>query len=67
MPHWNRCCRAWVPCDSVQPLAGGDYAVDHSATLFFIDGKGALSAVFTPPFDHARLRADLLALVTGKR
>jgi protein SCO1 len=50
---------------SVQPLAGGDYAVDHSATLFYINGKGALSAVFTPPFDHARLRADLLALVTG--
>jgi protein SCO1/2 len=50
---------------SVQPLAGGDYAVDHSATLFYINGKGALSAVFTPPFDHARLRADLLALVGG--
>ena len=50
---------------SVQPLAGSDYAVDHSATLYYINGKGALSAVFTPPFDHARLRADLLALVTG--
>lgn len=50
---------------SVQPLAGSDYAVDHSATLFYVDGKGALSAVFTPPFDYARLRTDLLALVTG--
>jgi protein SCO1/2 len=51
---------------SVTPLAGGDYAVDHSATLYFINRKGALSAVFTPPFDHARLRSDLLALVNAK-
>jgi len=49
---------------SVQPLAGSDYAVDHSATLFYINSQGALSAVFTPPFDYARLRADLLALVS---
>ncbi|MEO8307153.1 MAG: SCO family protein [Pseudomonadota bacterium] len=51
---------------SVQPLAGGDYAVDHSATLYFINSRGALSAVFTPPFDYARLRADLLKLVSGR-
>jgi protein SCO1/2 len=51
---------------SVQPLAGGDYAVDHSATLYFINDKGALGAVFTPPFDHARLRSDLLTLVGSR-
>lgn len=51
---------------SVQPLAGGDYAVDHSATLYFINGKGALDAVFTPPFDKERLRSDLLALVRSQ-
>jgi protein SCO1 len=51
---------------SVQPLAGADYSVDHSATLYYINGKGALGAVFTPPFDHARLRSDLLALVSSR-
>jgi protein SCO1 len=51
---------------SVQPRAGSDYAVDHSATLYFINGKGALSAVFTPPFDYARLRLDLLTLVNSQ-
>jgi protein SCO1/2 len=50
---------------SVQPLPGGDYAVDHSATLYYINAKGALDAVFTPPFDHANLRSDLLALVSS--
>lgn len=51
---------------SVQPLPGGGYAVDHSATLFFINASGALSAVFTPPFDRARLRSDLLALISSR-
>ena len=51
---------------SVQPLAGGDYAVDHSATLYFINDKGALGAVFTPPFDYTRLRLDLLTLVNSQ-
>jgi protein SCO1/2 len=50
---------------AVQPRAGADYAVDHSATLFYINARGALSAVFTPPFDHARLRNDLSALVAS--
>jgi protein SCO1/2 len=50
---------------SVQALPGGDYAVDHSATLYFINGKGALSAVFTPPFDRVRLRSDLLTLLSN--
>ena len=31
---------------SVQPRAGSDYTVDHSATLFFLNGRGALAAVF---------------------
>ena len=48
---------------SVQPLAGGDYQVDHSATLFFVDAAGRLAAVFTPPFKFTALRDDLAALV----
>jgi protein SCO1 len=49
----------------VQPLAGSDYAVDHSAALFYINAKGEFSAVFTPPFDHTRLRNDLVALIAS--
>lgn len=51
---------------SIQPLPGGDYAVDHSATLFYLDRDGSLTAVFTPPFVPEQLRADLLALLNGK-
>jgi len=51
---------------SVEPRAGTDYAVDHSATLFFLNRRGALAAVFTPPFDHARLRSDLLTLISSR-
>ncbi len=51
---------------AIQPLPGGDYAVDHSATLYFINSKGALGAVFTPPFDKERLRSDLLELVRSE-
>ncbi|HMA12845.1 MAG TPA: SCO family protein [Steroidobacteraceae bacterium] len=48
---------------SVQQLAGGEYSVDHSATLFFVDAQGRLAAVFTPPFSFPALRDDLAALV----
>jgi protein SCO1/2 len=47
----------------VQKLPGGDYTVDHSATLYYIDPRGALAAVFTPPFDSAKLAADLKTLL----
>lgn len=40
-------------------LPGGDYTIDHSATLFLLDREGRMVAVFTPPFDEARLAADL--------
>jgi protein SCO1 len=50
---------------SAQPRVGADYSVDHSATLYFINAKGALSAVFTPPFDHAAMRSDLAALISS--
>jgi protein SCO1 len=50
---------------SIQALPGGDYSVDHSATLYYINSLGALSAVFTPPFDIAHLRADLNTLLAA--
>jgi protein SCO1 len=49
----------------VETRVGGDYSVDHSATLFYINARGALSAVFTPPFDDARLQGDLVTLLAS--
>ena len=51
---------------SVQQLAGGEYSVDHSATLFFVDAQGRLAAVFTPPFSFPALRDDLVALAPAR-
>ncbi len=47
------------------PLPGGGYTVDHSAGLYFLDERGQWTALFTPPFDLAKLRADLNTLVAG--
>lgn len=48
---------------AIQPLPGGDYSVDHSATLFYVDRGGNLAAIFSPPFSLAPLRADLATLL----
>lgn len=50
---------------SVRPGVGADYSVDHSATLYYINARGALSAVFTPPFVQAALRSDLATLIAS--
>jgi protein SCO1/2 len=47
------------------PLPGGSYAVDHSATLFYLDARGRLSAAFTPPFSLEPLRRDLETLLAS--
>jgi protein SCO1/2 len=49
----------------IQPQPGGSYSVDHSATLHYLDANGALVAVFTPPFDAAKLAADLATLLAA--
>lgn len=41
-----------------QPLPGGNYTMDHTATLYLLDTRGRLVAVFTPPFAAERLAAD---------
>ena len=43
----------------VQKTADGGYSVDHSSTLYLIDGEGRLAAVFTPPFSVPALESDL--------
>jgi protein SCO1/2 len=42
-----------------QDTVGGSYTVDHSSTLYLIDSRGQLAAVFTPPFSLTALEADL--------
>jgi protein SCO1/2 len=40
---------------------GGGYTMDHSAAVFLLDRSARLVAVFSPPFDAARLAMDLRA------
>src|SRR5690606_5989455 len=47
------------------PLPGGGYTVDHSAALYYLNEQGHWSAVFTPPFDLATLRQDLITLLAS--
>ena len=35
---------------AVRDLPGGGYTMDHSATLYLLDTRGRLVAVFSPPF-----------------
>jgi protein SCO1/2 len=46
---------------------GGAYGVDHSATLFLVDGHAQLIAVFSPPLNAAVLDADLRTLAASHR
>ena len=42
-----------------QKLPDGSYTMDHSATLYLLDARGRLVAVFSPPFSAPKLTADL--------
>jgi protein SCO1/2 len=42
-----------------QDLPGGDYTMDHSATLYLLDTRARLVAIFSPPFSVPGLTADL--------
>ncbi|MCC7462636.1 MAG: SCO family protein [Gammaproteobacteria bacterium] len=50
-----------------QPLGGGGYTVDHTATLFLVDTRGRLAAVFTPPYSAERLAADFSRIARADR
>jgi protein SCO1/2 len=43
-------------------LPAGQYGIDHSSTLYLLDGRARLVAVFTPPFTAAVLGTDLRSL-----
>ena len=40
-------------------LPGGDYTMDHSATIFVLDSAARIVAVFTPPLSAAALTRDI--------
>ena len=42
-----------------QAVPGGSYQMAHSATLYLLDTRGRLAAVYTPPLSSAILIADL--------
>lgn len=43
-------------------LDGGGYTIDHSSQLVLLDPQGRQAGIFRPPFDPAKLAADLAAL-----
>lgn len=45
-------------------LDGGGYTIDHSSQLVLLDPEGRQAGIFRPPFDPAKLAADL-ALLAG--
>ena len=44
-------------------LAGGNYTMDHSATVFVLDSQARIVAVFTPPLSPAALTRDIARLL----
>jgi protein SCO1/2 len=44
------------------PRPGGDYTIDHSAALLWLDREARLTAIFTPPFVVATLARDFTTL-----
>lgn len=48
-------------------LPGGDYTMDHSAAVYYLDENAHMAAVFTPPFDASRLAADLRTIAARAR
>lgn len=42
-----------------EPLPDGSYTMQHSATLYLLNTRGRLAAVFTPPYSVGALSADL--------
>ncbi len=43
-------------------LQGGGYTIDHSSQLVLLDPEGRQAGIFRPPFDPAKLAADLAML-----
>ncbi len=50
-----------------QALPDGNYTMDHSATVYLLDTRGRLAAVFSPPFKTAELTADLQRIAASAK
>ena len=44
------------------PTKGGDYTIDHSASVSVLDPDGNMAGLIRPPFDPAAIGADLATL-----
>jgi protein SCO1/2 len=44
------------------PATGGDYSIDHSASVSVLDPNGEMAGLIRPPFDPAAIGADMKAL-----
>jgi protein SCO1 len=50
-----------------RPQPGGDYVMDHSATLVVLDPQGRQAGLIRPPLDAAAIAADLAQLAAATR
>lgn len=58
----NKLTKAWSAAAARQDLPGGDYTMDHSATVYLLDNQGRLVTVFTPPLALDKMVQDLNSL-----
>jgi protein SCO1 len=54
--------RAFGVASARVDLGGGNYTMDHSATVFALDSQARIVAVFTPPLSAEALARDLARL-----
>jgi protein SCO1/2 len=48
------------------PTTGGDYDIDHSASVSLIDPQGRMAGLIQPPLESAKIGADLRVLATSR-
>lgn len=48
------------------PTTGGDYDIDHSASVSLIDPQGRMAGLIRPPLESANIGADLHVLATSR-
>ena len=61
-PEISKSTKSFGVAASRVELPGGNYTMDHSATVFALDSEARIVAVFTPPFNAAALARDLTRL-----
>lgn len=61
-PDISAVSRSFGVASSRVDLGGGNYTMDHSATVFALDSAGRIVAIFTPPMRAATLTRDVVKL-----